>query len=117
MLVRLVPKQPDKPGSFRDVPRGEHRNRVRTQWPGLWPRLKWPETQRAIYLWRDGRFLLVESYDDYDLYHDADAVIAGGYQWIGEDTDWIASVLVANGFTVDGYVQDGPYLATYSDTY
>lgn len=120
MLVRLVPQQPSLPGSFRDLPRGEHRHRVRTIWPGLWPRMKWPETQRGIYLWQDGRVLVVESHDDFALFHDADAVIAGGYQWQGEDTDWIAQVLASNGFLLEPVGDAAPtntFTATFEPTF
>jgi hypothetical protein len=102
MLMRLVNVQPDLPGSFTGIPRGSHRRpATRPRWPGLWPRLKWPQVERGILLWQDGRVMVVESWDDYALYHDADDQIAGGYVFETEDTSWQYTVLTGAGFTFE----------------
>ncbi|MGV0949363.1 MAG: hypothetical protein ACOYB3_01735 [Azonexus sp.] len=43
----------------------------------------------------------VTSWDDFDLYHDADDRIAGGYEWVGDDQSWQAQVLAAAGYTLE----------------
>jgi len=102
MLMRLVNVEPDKPGSFIDVPRPGHRRGVTTpRWPGLWPRLRYPRTARGILLWQDGRVQVVESWDDYTLFNDADDQVAGGYEFTTEDTSWQFTVLTAAGFTFE----------------
>lgn len=101
MRVRLVPQEPDRPGSFQGVPRAEHPRRRRGPWIGLWPRLRFPTTQRGLLVWQDGRVVQVEDWGDLATWEDADAHLLGGYRWEGEDTDWIAQVLVANGYTLE----------------
>jgi hypothetical protein len=99
--VRLVPVEPDLPGSFQGMPRARHPRRRNMPWIGLWPRLRFPTTQRGLLLWQDGRVLQMEEWGDLVTWEDADAHILGGYRWEGEDTDWIAQVLVANGYTLE----------------
>lgn len=95
MLVRLVPTPPSLPGSVKDVPRPR---RHAPGFLGLWPRLRWPQTERGICLWQDGAVMLVESWEDAP---EADDYIAGGHEWRGDDSSWQAQVLTAAGFTLE----------------
>lgn len=102
MRVRLLNVQPDRPGSFVGLARPRHRRAItRPWWPGLWPRLKWPQIERGILLWQDGRVVVVESWDDYALYQDADDQIAGGHVFETDDTSWQHAVLTAAGYTFE----------------
>jgi hypothetical protein len=96
MLVRLIVTEPDKPGSMDDHVRPARRG----PFPGLWAYYMPPTTMRGILLWQDGRAVVVDSWENYALYWDADDRIAGGAEWVGEDTSWQAQVLTANGFTL-----------------
>jgi hypothetical protein len=73
-------------------------------WIGLWPRLYHPRTQRGLLVWQDGRVVPVEDWGDLATWEDADAHLLGGYQWEGEDTDWIVGVLTAAGFSFEPVV-------------
>lgn len=100
--MRLVPVEPDAPGSFVGVSRPWHRRAVTSpRWPGLWPRLRYPRVQRGILLWQDGRVQVVESWDDHDLFYSADDQILGGYVFVTDDSSWQYAVLTAAGYTFE----------------
>ena len=71
------------------------------RWPGLWAHVIPPLTGKGILLWQDGRTLVVDSWDNYDTYADADDRVAGGYIVQFDDTDWQYQVMVDAGFTFE----------------
>lgn len=89
-------------GSIQDLPRPEHlRQHRRFGWPGIWPRMHFPRTQLALYLWESpANIVVVGSHDDINLYFDADLHIAGGTVFECEDTDWAYPILVGAGYTM-----------------
>jgi hypothetical protein len=104
-LMRLVVIEPDKPGSMDDHNRPYRRNTKGGRWPGLWAHVLPPTTMRGVLLWQDGRCQVVDSWDDFESYWDADDRIAGGAQVVFDDgTDWQYPILVANGFQFEEVV-------------
>jgi len=83
----------DYHGSVDDHPRPQHR---------LWRRFHFPESQKALFLYQDGR--VVESDTLWvDDYVQADDWVAGGTQFITEDTSWQYQVLTDAGYTFVPY--------------
>jgi hypothetical protein len=59
-----------------------------------------PRTQYGLLLWRNGDIAVVPDWGNLAAYESADDHIAGGCEWVGEDTSWQAISLAANGFTL-----------------
>ena len=98
MLMRMLVIGPDKPGSLDDHDRPFRRTVKGQRWPGMWAHYMPPTTMRGILLWQDGRCLVVDNWDSYELWDSADDHLAGGYQVVLDDTSWQYAALVANGF-------------------
>lgn len=75
-------------GWMDDHPRPKH---------PLWRRYRYPMTPMGIFLWRDGRVVVTESFYS-DDWLSADVGIMGGHEWFAEKTSWTAQVLEAAGF-------------------
>jgi hypothetical protein len=91
-MVRLVGTSV---GNFRDVPRP--RPESGNHWTGLWPRLVFPATQKALLLFEDGTVQEVTTLSSQAV-ETADDVIAGGTVWEGLNTSWQAQALAAAGY-------------------
>lgn len=114
--MRMVVTEPDLPGSMDDHVRPARRG----PFPGLWAHYMPPRTMRGILLWQDGRTLVVDSWENYDLYWDADDRVAGGAQVVFDDTDWQYVVMVGAGFTFEPcepVYSSGIYPPLYQPTY
>lgn len=111
-LARMIVKT-DMPGSIDDHDRPFRRSQKGQRWPGLWAHVRPPTTMRGILLWRDGRTMIVNNWDDYDLYMSADDHVGGGYEVVLDTTSWQYAVMVAAGFIFTG----GGYTGSYSLTY
>jgi hypothetical protein len=102
MMMRMVVKQDRWPGSMDDHDRPFRRSMKGQRWPGLWAHvLPLGETMRGILLWQDGRCQVVDNWDDYESYWDADDRLGGGYQVILDDASWQYAILVSNGFVFE----------------
>jgi len=66
----------------------------------FWRRYRYPITQSAVLLWRDGRTFRTAQPDD-AMYFDADWVAAGGNDSIFHEDDWQVAVLEAAGYTLE----------------
>lgn len=105
MLVRLVPSEdPARPGSFQGVPRARHPRRRSGPWIGLWPRLRFPTTQRGLLVWKDGTVIAVEDWGDLPTWESVDLHILGGYQYVADDSHWSVPVLTAAGYAFEPVV-------------
>jgi hypothetical protein len=121
--MKMVVVEPDMPGSMDDHDRPFRRAVKGQRWPGLWAHVRPPTTMRGILLWRDGRTMVVDNWDNYDLYSSADDQVAGGYEVVFDTEDWQYQVMVAAGFTFEPCeaapppVQPGVYPTLYQPTY
>ena len=115
MLMKMLVVEPNLPGSMDDHDRPFRRTVKGQRWPGLWAHVKPPTTMRGVLLWQDGRCQVVDNWDSYALYNDADDQVAGGYQVVLEDTSWQYLNMVAHGFLFE----PAPYqfLSTFHSTY
>ena len=90
----VIVEDPPLPGSMDDHMRPSRPG----NWPGLWAYVLPPTTMRGVLLWKDGRTMVVNSWENYDLYWDADDRVAGGAEVVFTDEDWQLDVMEAAGF-------------------
>lgn len=64
----------------------------------LWRRYAYPETQVGLLLFKDGRVVRVASIIGWEA-SGADDVVAAGYVWKGNETDWQYQVLLEAGYS------------------
>ena len=101
MLMRLI-DQETLPGVMDDHDRPFRRTMKGQRWPGLWAHvLPLGETMKGVLLWQDGRLIIVDYWDDYDLYASSDDQVCGGYECVLDDSSWQYANMVSHGFTFE----------------
>ena len=115
--MKMVVVEPNMPGSMDDHDRPFRRTMKGQRWPGLWAHVRPPQTMRGILLWRDGRTMVVDNWDNFFLYTDSDDQVAGGYEVVFDSvTDWQYQVMVNAGFLFEECAPS-PVSGTYRPTY
>lgn len=93
MLVRL---NPNTVGWTDDHPRPR-----RPQYSGLWKYLMPRPTQLVLFLYETPEAVIAGDTMFTEAYFTADDIIAGGSEWVGEDTSWQAVALTNAGYALD----------------
>lgn len=77
----------------------QHSRPQHPPYPSLWRRFQYPQTPKALLLWKTGEVKPVDSLHTEDFLT-CDACILGGYKWRTEADSWEAAVLRDAGYTL-----------------